>query len=93
MRMFTAAVIGILVVVGAIALRPRIARADLLKVGQLAPPFSTQMVTGDQQTPISLDAECAVAIANQMPSCFVPGEGVSHDPRSTGPSDWQSQQS
>ena len=54
MRMLTAAVIGILVVVGAIALRPRIARADLLKVGQLAPPFSTQMVTGDQQAPISL---------------------------------------
>jgi len=54
MRMLTAAVIGILVVVGAIALRPRIARADLLKVGQLAPPFSTQMVTGDQQAPVSL---------------------------------------
>ena len=54
MRMLTAAVIGILVVLGAIALRPRIARADLLKEGQIAPPFSTQMITGDQQTPISL---------------------------------------
>jgi peroxiredoxin Q/BCP len=54
MRMLTAAVIGILVVVGAIALRPRIARADLLKEGQIAPPFSTQMVTGDQQAPVSL---------------------------------------
>src|SRR5437588_697920 len=54
MRMLTAGVIGILVVVGAIALRPRIARADLLKEGQIAPPFSTQMVTGDQQAPISL---------------------------------------
>ena len=54
MRMLTGAVIGILVVVGAIALRPRIARADPLKEGQLAPPFSTQMVTGDQQAPISL---------------------------------------
>jgi peroxiredoxin Q/BCP len=54
MRMLTAAVIGILVVLGAIALRPRIARADLLKEGQIAPPFSTQMVTGDQQAPVSL---------------------------------------
>ena len=54
MRMLTAAVIGILLVLGAIALRPRIARADLLKEGQIAPPFSTQMITGDQQTPISL---------------------------------------
>jgi len=54
MRMLTAAIIGILVVVGAIALRPRIARADLLKEGQIAPPFSTQMVTGDQQAPVSL---------------------------------------
>src|SRR5712671_2266109 len=54
MRMLPAAVIGILVVVGAIALRPRIARADLLKEGQIAPPFSTQMVTGDQQAPVSL---------------------------------------
>ena len=54
MRMLTAAVVGILVVLGAIALRPRIARADLLKEGQIAPPFSTQMVTGDQQAPISL---------------------------------------
>jgi len=54
MRMLTAAVIGILLVVGAIALRPRLARADLLKEGQIAPPFSTQMVTGDQQAPVSL---------------------------------------
>jgi thioredoxin-dependent peroxiredoxin len=54
MRILTAAVIAILVVVGVIALRPRIARADLLKEGQIAPPFSTQMVTGDQQTPVSL---------------------------------------
>jgi peroxiredoxin Q/BCP len=54
MRMLTAAIIGILVVLGTIALRPRIARADLLKEGQIAPPFSTEMVTGDQQAPISL---------------------------------------
>src|SRR5258708_5160367 len=54
MKMITAAVIAILVVVGAIALRPQIARADLLKAGQIAPPFSTQMVTGDQQAAVSL---------------------------------------
>lgn len=54
MRILTAAVIALLVVVGVMALRPRIARADLLKEGQIAPPFSTQMVTGDQQTPVSL---------------------------------------
>jgi peroxiredoxin Q/BCP len=52
--MITAAVIAILVVVGVVALRPRIARADLLKAGQIAPPFSTQMVTGDQQAAVSL---------------------------------------
>ena len=54
MKMITAVVIVILVVVGAIALRPRIARADLLKEGQIAPPFTTQMITGDQQSPVSL---------------------------------------
>lgn len=54
MKMITAVVIVILIVVGAIALRPRIARADLLKEGQIAPPFSTQMITGDQQAPVSL---------------------------------------
>ena len=54
MRMVTAAIIAILVVLGAIALRPRIARADLLKEGQIAPPFSTQMVTGEQVAPMAL---------------------------------------
>jgi len=54
MRMLSAAVIAILIVVGAIALRPRIARADMLKEGQIAPPFTTQMVTGDLQSPVSL---------------------------------------
>jgi thioredoxin-dependent peroxiredoxin len=54
MKMITVAVIAILVVVGAITLRPRIARADLLKEGQIAPPFTTQMVTGEQQAPVSL---------------------------------------
>jgi len=54
MKMITAVVIVIVVVVGAIALRPRMARADLLKEGQIAPPFSTQMITGEQQSPVSL---------------------------------------
>jgi len=54
MKMLTLALIAIAVTVGAIALKPRIARADLVKVGQFAPPFSTQMVAGDQQTPVSL---------------------------------------
>ncbi len=39
---------------GAIAFRPRIARAAMLPVGALAPTFHSQMVTGDQVTPVSL---------------------------------------
>ena len=49
---------GIVIVVAVVALfvglRPRIARADLLKEGQVAPPFSTQMVQGDQVNAVSL---------------------------------------
>ncbi|HXN84877.1 MAG TPA: peroxiredoxin [Candidatus Binataceae bacterium] len=37
-----------------ILLRPRIARADILKEGDIAPPITTQMVTGDQVAPFSL---------------------------------------
>ena len=48
MKMITVGLIAIgLIVVAAVALRPRIARAELVKEGQIAPPFSTQMVTGD----------------------------------------------
>ena len=54
MKLLTFGLIVLAVGVGAIALRPRIARADLVKVGQLAPPFSTQMVAGEQLTPVSL---------------------------------------
>jgi peroxiredoxin Q/BCP len=54
MKMLTFGLIALAIVAVAIALRPRIARADLVKEGQLAPPFSTEMVTGDQQMPISL---------------------------------------
>ncbi len=36
------------------ALRPRIARAQALKEGQVAPDFSTEMVAGDQIKPVKL---------------------------------------
>ncbi len=55
MKTLAIVVVVIVVLVGAaIVLRPRIARAALLKPGQLAPAFSTQMVEGDQIAPISL---------------------------------------
>jgi len=54
MKMITGTIV-VLVLIGAfMVLRPRTARAELLKEGQVAPPFSTQMVQGDQLTPISL---------------------------------------
>jgi peroxiredoxin Q/BCP len=40
--------------VAIILLRPRIARAEILKEGDVAPPITTQMVTGDQISPFSL---------------------------------------
>ncbi len=43
-----------LVFVGISMLRPRLARADVLKEGDVAPPINTQMVTGAQITPFSL---------------------------------------
>ncbi len=39
---------------GAIALRPRIARAAMLSVGAPAPDFHSQLVNGDQVTPVRL---------------------------------------
>src|SRR5271169_6841714 len=54
MKMFTVALIAVAVVVAAVALRPRIARAELVKEGEIAPPFTTQMVTGDNEAPVSL---------------------------------------
>ena len=39
---------------GAIALRPRIARAAMLSVGAPAPDFHSQVVSGDQLAPVSL---------------------------------------
>jgi thioredoxin-dependent peroxiredoxin len=46
-------VAGVVVVV-ALAIRPRRAAAAMLKEGQIAPPFATQMVVGEQVSPISL---------------------------------------
>jgi peroxiredoxin Q/BCP len=54
MKMLTAACVAIVVIVGAVALWPRIARADLIKEGQLAPPFATQMIVGEQQSAVTL---------------------------------------
>jgi peroxiredoxin Q/BCP len=54
MRMIAGTIVIIALIVAFIALRPRIARAELLKEGQVAPLFSTQMVEGEQVVPISL---------------------------------------
>jgi peroxiredoxin Q/BCP len=50
----TTAIAASILIVLAIALRPRIARADVLKEGAVAPPITTQMVSGDQVTPFAL---------------------------------------
>jgi thioredoxin-dependent peroxiredoxin len=54
MKIVSLALVAIGIVVIAIALRPRSARAELLKEGDMAPPFATQMVSGQQVSPISL---------------------------------------
>jgi thioredoxin-dependent peroxiredoxin len=55
MKMLTIGLVAIaLAVVIFVALRPRIARAELLKEGDIAPPFTTQMVTGDTIAPVGL---------------------------------------
>jgi peroxiredoxin Q/BCP len=54
MKVFTFALVAIAAIVVAVAIRPRIARAELLKEGEIAPPFTTQMVTGEQVAPMSL---------------------------------------
>jgi len=55
MKMFTVGLIAtVVLVVAVVALRPRIARAELIKEGQIAPPFSTQMVSGETEAPVSL---------------------------------------
>ena len=54
MRMFTVGLIVIAVIILAVALRPRVVRSGLLKEGQVAPPFTTKMVTGGTEAPVSL---------------------------------------
>src|ERR1700716_3116549 len=56
MKVILAATIALGVLVVITLLRPRIARAEILKEGDLAPPITTQMVTGEQITPFSLNA-------------------------------------
>src|SRR5271169_6135265 len=50
----TASVAAIVVIVAVVIFRPRTARADVLKEGDVAPAITTQMVSGDQVTPFSL---------------------------------------
>ncbi len=50
----TTAIAASILIILAIVLRPRIARADLLKEGDIAPPITTQMITGDQISNFSL---------------------------------------
>ena len=55
MKVIPATIIAIgILSIAAVLLRPRIARAEVLKEGEIAPPINTQMVTGDQVTPFSL---------------------------------------
>src|ERR1700693_5784080 len=48
------AIVLVVAGLGAIVFRPRIARAAMLSVGATAPDFHSQVVHGDQVTPISL---------------------------------------
>src|SRR5271170_4395355 len=52
--MIIAGLIAIAVVILFVVLRQRKVRAELVKEGQIAPPFTSQMVTGDNETPVSL---------------------------------------
>ena len=54
MKMITIGLIVIAIVAVTVAIRPQFARAELLKEGQIAPPFTTQMVSGEQVNPMSL---------------------------------------
>ncbi len=49
-----ASLAAIVVIAAVVVLRPRVARADVLKEGDLAPAITTQMVSGEQITPFSL---------------------------------------
>jgi len=52
--MIIAGLVAIAVVILLVVLRQRRAGAELVKEGEVAPPFTTQMVTGDNETPVSL---------------------------------------
>ncbi|HUY26688.1 MAG TPA: peroxiredoxin [Candidatus Binataceae bacterium] len=55
MKMLASLVVfAVVAIVAIVVIRPRIARAELLKQGQIAPGFTTQMVQGDQVSPVSL---------------------------------------
>src|SRR3984957_14619695 len=54
MKMITIGLLAIAAIMLAVAIRPRLARAELLKEGEIAPPFTTQMVTGEQVAPMAL---------------------------------------
>jgi len=73
--MIPATIIAISVLfVMTILLRPRIARAEILKEGTIGPPITTQMVTGDQVTPFSLsDYRGKKVILYFYPKDFTPG--------------------
>jgi peroxiredoxin Q/BCP len=69
----TIATIGVLLVAISL-LRPRIARAEILKEGEVAPPITTQMVSGDQISPFSLsDYRGKKVILYFYPKDFTPG--------------------
>jgi thioredoxin-dependent peroxiredoxin len=73
MMLATIATIGVLLVAISL-LRPRIARAEVLKEGDLAPAITTQMVTGDQISPFSLtDYRGKKVILYFYPKDFTPG--------------------
>ncbi len=54
MRLVMIVVVLALAGFGAIALRPRIVRAAMLPLGAPAPDFHSQLISGDQVTPVSL---------------------------------------
>ena len=73
MMLATIATIGVLLVAISL-LRPRIARAEILKEGEVAPPITTQMVSGDQISPFSLsDYRGKKVILYFYPKDFTPG--------------------
>ena len=69
----TIIVVG-LVLIATGVLRPGIARAEVLKEGDVAPPITTQMVSGDQISPFSLsDYRGKKVILYFYPKDFTPG--------------------